>query len=130
LLRQLRCDAPENPFRNFWNLQLAADFHAGINFSGIIERDLQKRIFHLLGSFNHGFNRKSTNLARIFVELRAKIFLRLVILARGDNNGIFDRGNNNLRVNTFFSAERVDRVVKLTCHKKPFSNFVIYKLGN
>ena len=118
LLRQLRRDASQNAFGHFRNLQLAADFERWIDLARIFQRDLQVRIFHLLRRLHHGLHRKGVDLSGFLVELGAQIFLRLVVLARGHNNGVFHRADHNLRINAFFPAECVDRVVELACHKK------------
>ena len=121
LLRQLCGNASENAFGDLRNLQLSANFQVGIDLARIFQCDLQVRIFHLLGSLHHSLYRKGMNLARFLVQLRAQILLRLVVLARSHNNGVFHRANYNLRINAFFPAQRVDSVVELTCHKSLLS---------
>ena len=121
LLRQLRRDASQNSFGHFRNLEFAADFERRINLARIFQRDLQVGIFHLLRSLHHGLHRKGVDLAGFLIELGPQIFLRLVVLARSHDNGVFHRADYNLRINAFFPAECVDRVVKLACHKNQFS---------
>src|SRR5947207_9993059 len=118
LLRKLRCDSSENSFGDLRNLQLSTDFCVGIGLAGIIQRDLKVRVFYLLRCFNNGFHREGADFAAVFVQLRAQIFLGLVILPRSDNDGVFHRANYYLRINPFLSAESIDRVVKLACHMK------------
>src|SRR5580704_17667641 len=118
LLRQLRRDASQNSFGHFRDLQLTSDFEAGINLARIFQRDLQVRIFHLLRSFNHGLDRERIDLAGILVQLGAEILLRLVVLARRHHDGVFDRADYNLGIDTFLPAQCVNRVVELASHKK------------
>ena len=117
LFCKLRGNASENAFSLFRDLQLAADFSIRIGFSRVINRDLKIRIFNLLRSLDDALHRKSANLARIFVELRAQVFLGLVVLAGGDNNGVFHRTDYNLRIDSLFPAQRINRVIELACHK-------------
>ena len=98
--------------------KLSADFKRRIDLARVFHRDLQIRIFHLFRSLHHGLHRKGTDFAGVFVEFRAEIFLRLVVLARRHHNGVFDRADHNLRINPFFPAQCVNRVVKLASHKK------------
>src|SRR4051794_25038130 len=70
------------------------------------------------------------DLAGFFIQLGAQVFLRLVVLARGDDDRVFHRTDHNLRINPLFPAQGVNRVVKLTCHMNriPKSNFTSYEL--
>ena len=99
------------------NLQLAADLDVGIDLARVIQRDLQIGIFDLFRSFDDRLHRKRADLAGFLVQFGAQVFLRLVVLAGGDNDGVFHRADHNLRINTLFPAQRVDGVVELTCHR-------------
>ena len=111
---------PRIPSVGFGNVQLSSDLDSGIDLARIINRDLQRRIFDLLGSLHNALHRKGADLARVFVELRAQVFLRLVVLARRDNNRVFHRADHNLRIDALLSAESVNCVVELACHKNQF----------
>src|SRR6185369_11476037 len=50
------------------------------------------------------------------VHFSAKGLLRLVQFAGSDDDGVFHGTHNDLRINPFFAADRVYRVVNLTCH--------------
>ena len=52
------------------------------------------------------------------VEFGPQVFLRLVVLAGGDNDSVFHRRHDNLRINALLPAQGVDRIVKLTRHRK------------
>ena len=117
LLGQLRRNASQNAFGLLVDLQLAAQLDVGIDLARVVQRDLQDGILDLLRSLDNRLHRESADLAGFLVQFGAQVFLRLVILARGDNNGIFHRADDNLRINAFFPAQRVDRVVELTCHR-------------
>src|SRR5581483_10628943 len=119
LFRKLRGNAPENSFCFFWDHELATYFGVRIGLTRVINRDLQVRVLDLLRSFDNALYSESADFAGIFVELRAQVLLRLVVLARGNNNGVFHRADYNLRINSFFPAQGVNCVVKLACHKKP-----------
>jgi hypothetical protein len=110
--------ASEDSFRNFRNPQLPAHFQVRIALARIFQRDLQQRILHLLRSLHHRLHREGIDLAGLFIQLRAQVFLRLVVFARSHNNGIFHRANYNLRINPLLPAQRINRVVKLTSHRK------------
>ena len=120
LLGKLRGNPPKNSFCNLWNLQLPADLSIGIRLASFVHGNLQSRIFNLLRQFDNCLHRKCANLPRVFVQLRAQVFLRLVVFARSHNNGVFHRTDHNLRINTLLSTESVDRVIELACHKNQF----------
>jgi len=101
---------------------LTADLQSGIGLPRILKCDLEIGIFHLLGSLDYGLHRERIDLSRVFVELGAEILLRLVVFAGGHDNGVFHRADYNLRINAFFPAQCVDRVVELACHKNQSFN--------
>src|SRR2546427_3799346 len=125
LLGQLRRDSSQDAFSHLRDLQLAADFNAGINFARVFQSHLKLRIFYLLGVFHHCLNRERTYLAGFLVQLRPQVFLGLVVLTRGDHNCVFHCTHHNLGINALFPAERVDGVIKLACHSNiPYSTWV------
>ena len=117
LLGKLRSDAAENSLGDLGNSQLSTDLDGGIDFARVIDRDLEIGIFDLFRSFHDGLYGEGVDLAGFLVELGAEIFLRLVVFAGGDDDGVFHRTHYDLRINPFFPAQRVDSVVELTCHK-------------
>ena len=118
MLGELRGDAAEDSFRNFRNEKFATRFSAGIKFACLLYCDLKIRIFDLLRPFDNRLHRVSANLAAIFIEHGAQVFLRLVVFARGHNNGVFNGADYNLRINALLPADPFDNVVKLTSHMK------------
>ena len=108
---------PRIPSVAFGNLQLAADLELGSTFLASSNVICRCRIFDLLGSLDHGLHREGADLAGLLVQFGAQVFLGLVILARSHHDGVFHRADDNLRIDAFFSAEGVNRVVKLACHK-------------
>src|SRR6266436_1738810 len=118
LLGKLGRDAAEDAFGHFRNLQLPAHFDVRVQLASVFEGHLQDRILHLLGILDHGLDRECTDLAGVLVQFGPEVFLRLVVLAGSHHNGVFHRTDHNLRINPFFPAQRVDRVIELTCHIK------------
>src|ERR1019366_1721130 len=118
LLRKLSRNPPQNPFRHFLDRQRTARFRARIQLPRLLHRYLQIRIFHLLRILDDRLHRIRVDLAALFVEYRAQVFLRLVVLARGHHNGVLDRTHHNPRINAFFPADPFDDVVELTSHNR------------
>ena len=58
-------------------------------------------------------------MAGFLVEFRAQVLLRLVVLSGGDDDGIFHRAHDDVRIDAFFTAQSIDHVVQFTCHKTP-----------
>src|SRR5229473_3011316 len=117
LLGQLRCNASENSLGDLGNEQLAARFRVGIELASLVDRYLQVGILDLLGILDNRLDRVGVDLAALLVEHRAQIFLRLVVLASRDDDGVLDRANHDLRVDPLLAADPFDNVVKLACHK-------------
>ena len=118
---------PRIPSVDFWNQQLSARFCARVKLFRLFDGHLQVRILHLLGSLDNRLHRIRIDLAAIFVEHSAQVFLRLVVFARRHHNGVFNRAHHNLRINAFFPADPFDDVVKLTSHKN--SRFQCFKVA-
>ena len=127
LLGQLRGDAAQNSFGHLRDQQLAASFRARIQLARLLHRNLEIRVFDLLRTLNNGFHRIGIDLAALFVENCAEIFLRLVILPRRHDDRVLDRADHNLRVDSLFPAHALDDVVKLASHKK--SRFQCFKVS-
>jgi len=117
LLGKLGSDAAKNSLGDLGNSQLSTDLDGGIDFSRVIDRNLEIGILDLFRGFHDRLDGEGMDLAGFLVELGAEIFLRLVVFAGGDDDGVFHGTHYNLRVNTFFPTQRVDGVVELTCHK-------------
>ncbi len=85
-----------------------ADFAARLHFrrqrAGVVEGDLVHGVFQLLRSLDHGLVDIGANLTRFPVQLGAHVFLGFVVLARGQRNGVFHRGNDDLRINSLVPA--------------------------
>ena len=115
LLGKLRRNAAQNVGR-FIGAQLAAHLSVGIDSPSVFHRDLQVGIFHQLRRLHDALHRIGANLAGFLVQFGAQGFLGLVVLARGDNNGIFHRADHDLGINALLPAQRVDYVVEFTRH--------------
>src|SRR5579862_2883761 len=118
LLRQLRSDASQNAVDRLRDQQLSADCETGIQLLCVFKGNLKIRILNLLGCLHNHLDYIGADLARVLVQPGTEIFLRFVVLARSHDNGIFHRADYNLRINPFFPAECIDRVVELAWHKK------------
>ena len=118
LLGELRGDAAEDAFGRFGDEQFSAGFGARIELTSLIDGDLKIGIFDLLRIFDDRLHRVSVDLAAVFIEDGAQVFLRLVVLARGDDDGVLYGADYNLGIDSLFAADAFDDVVELTCHKK------------
>ena len=90
---------------------LGADFDAGRQFIGLRQRDLVQRIFNLFLVRNHGLVDVGRNFACLFVELPAHVFLSLVILARGQGDGLLDCADNDAGIDALLLAEEFDALI-------------------
>ena len=115
LLGQLRRNAAQH-IGSLIGAQFAADFGRGINPLGLVERDLRVGVLDVVRVLNNRAHRVGANLAALLVELGAQVFLGLVVLSGGHNDGILDRAYDDLRINAFLPAQSVDYVVQFTCH--------------
>ena len=116
LLRQLRGDAPENVGR-LLDQQLAAGFGLGVELARVVERDLAIRIENFLRSADDLLHRIGANAAAFPVEHSPQVFLSLVILASGDNNGVLHGRDDDLRVDSLLPTQSVDNVIEFTRHR-------------
>ena len=103
LLGKLRGDAAEGAGVAI-EANLAAHFNLGRQFDGVRQRDLVERVFYLFISCHDGLIDVSRNLAGLFVQLSAHVFLGLVIFARSEGNGFLDGSDDDAGVNAFFLA--------------------------
>src|SRR5208282_2551258 len=97
LLGELGSDAAEDPFSHFRDQQFSAGFRAGVEFASLFHGDLQIRIFHLFGSFDDRLYGIGIDLAAVFIEHGAQVFLGLVVFARGDDDRVLNRTDYDLR---------------------------------
>jgi len=103
LLGKLRGDAAEGAGVAI-EANLAAHFNLGRQFDGVRQRDLVERVFYLFISCHDGLIDVSRNLAGLFVQLSAHVFLGLVIFARSEGNGFLDGSDDDAGVDAFFLA--------------------------
>ena len=122
LLGKLRGDAAKDAFGRFGDEQFSAGFGAGVELARLVDGHLKIRIFDLLGVFDDRLHRVGIDLAAVFIEDGAQVFLRLVVFARGDDDGVFHGADYNLGIDSLFAADPFDDVVELTCHKIPGFN--------
>ncbi len=114
----MRCNAAQYIGR-LRNVNLATDFSIRIDLLRIHERHLRQRILQGLWTFHNRLDRECPDLSTVLVEHCAQVLLRLVVLARSDNNRVFHRAHYYLRIDSLFPADRVYRVIKLACHDLP-----------
>src|SRR5581483_2908021 len=100
---------------------LAANLGIGIDLLRRLYRDLVNRVFDLLRRLDHALHRVCPDLPRVLVQFGAKVLLRLVEFARCDDDGVLDSVHYNLRIDALLAADRVNRVIELTCHKTVLS---------
>ena len=55
--------------------------------------------------------------ARIRIDASAKFFVGFEVFAGSDNDRVFDRVDHDLRVDSFFPADLVDRLKKQIRHR-------------
>ncbi len=84
--------------------EFAADFDFGGEFAGLLEGELVDVVFELLGGFDYGLVDVGADLAGFAVHLGAHIFLRLVVLARGEGDGILDGAYYDGRFDSLIAA--------------------------
>ena len=61
---------------------------------------------------------EQVDLASLLVEARLQVLVRLVVLARGRQNGIFDGGDDGLGLDALFLGERLDRLHQRVLHQR------------
>ena len=115
LLGQLRGDAPQT-FSRLFLQQFAADHGVFADLQRLFQRDLHLRIFDVVFAGKNLPHRIGADCAALAIQHGAQVLLRLVILARGDDDGVFDGRYHDLRIDSLLAAQCVDHVVKFTCH--------------
>src|SRR6185369_12241587 len=75
-----------------------SDLSVLVFLTGVFQRDLDLRIFHLVVVLDDGLDRVHLDRPGFRVEHAAQVFLRLQIFARRYRNGVFDRADHDLRV--------------------------------
>src|SRR5208337_3226436 len=82
----------------------------------LVQADLVHRILDQLRCFDHRLVDIGANLAGVLVQLGAHVFLRLVILARGEGDGVLDSGDHDAGIDALVAAQSFNALVKHTCH--------------
>ncbi len=88
--------------------EFAADFDFRREFAGLLESELVVGVFDLLGSFDDGLEDVGADFAGLVVHLAAHVFLGLVVLARGEGDGVFNGADDDLGFDALFAAEHFD----------------------
>ena len=115
LLGHLRGNAPQHVGR-LVVANLAAHFYFRRQLPRLFQRNLVHRVFDQLRRLHHRLEDVRPDLAGLLVQLRAHVFLRLVILPRRQRDRILDRRNHNLRIDALIPAQRLNALVKHTRH--------------
>ncbi len=103
LLGHLRSDAAQNIGR-LVVANLLSSLHLFHFGARLIEGNLIEGILDLLRRFHDRLVDIGANLTRLAVQFCAYVFLRLVIFARRQGDGVFHGSNNDLRVNALVAA--------------------------
>jgi hypothetical protein len=113
LLGRLRRDPPQH-VGALRELDLHVHFRfLAVEFLCLFQRDLGR----VIGDFRHDvLDGEQIDLARLLVETRLQVLVRLVVLARRRQHGIFDRGNDRLGLDAFFLGECLDRLHQRVLH--------------
>ena len=119
LLGNLRGNAAQS-FCRFEKPDFAANLGIVSDGFGFIERDLKLGIFDVIFRCNNALHRVNPDISAVFVQFANQVFLAFVFLAGGRNNGVLHRADYNLRINTFFAAQRINYVVNLARHRFPY----------
>ena len=104
LLGHLRRDSAKAIGR-FLELQFVVDLRVVLQGLCFLQRNLQRVVFNGVDHFAY---REHFDLPALGVEAGAEFFVGLEVLARGDNDGILNRIDNDLGVDPFLSADLVD----------------------
>jgi hypothetical protein len=115
LFGQLRSDAAQRA-----GVPIEADFAAHFDTrrqgAGLGQRDLIHRVLDLLLVGHHGLEDVGGDLAGFLVELSAHVLLRLVVLARGQCDGLFHGSDDNLGLDALLAAQEFDALVQHAGH--------------
>ena len=107
LLRRLRGDSAQHLGR-LGNLDFSLERGFRLQLPSLIERHLVIRVSHL---FDDLLDCVYLDRARLLVEVRLQVLVALVVFPRGDQNRVFDRRNDDLRINALLAAQLIDRLV-------------------
>ena len=77
-----------------------------------VERDLVDRVFDLLFVGHHGLVDVGRDLAGLLVQLAAHVFLGLVVLARGQGNGLFHGADDDPGLDALLAAQELDALIQ------------------
>ncbi len=111
LLGQLRGDAAQRAGVAI-DADFAAHFHARRQLIGLGQRDLVDRILDLILVGDHCLVDVGRNLAGLLVQFPAHVFLGLVVLARGQGDGLLDRADNDAGVDALLLAQELDALIQ------------------
>ena len=95
---------------------LAAHFHAGRQFLGLLQRDLVHRILDLVVVGDDRLVDVGGNLAGLLVQLAAHVFLGLVELARSQGDGLLHRADHDRGFDALFPAQKLDTLIQSASH--------------
>ena len=84
--------------------EFAADFDLGGEFAGLLEGHLVDVVFDLLGGLDDGLEDIGADLAGLAVHLGAHVLLRLVVLARGEGDGVLNGAYYDGRFDSLIAA--------------------------
>ena len=92
-----------------------------VDLEGPVQADLSQGVDNRV---HHFFQRVDLDLSGFPIERGPQLLTRLVILAGSHQHGIFDRADNDLRLDALFPAQLVDDLQQQTGHPSPQSDFV------
>ena len=120
LFGHLRRDAAK-AHRRLLELEFFFELNIGLHFARFIQRDfaagVQDRVHYLL-------HRKDIDFARFRIDAAAQVFVGLEVFARSHNDRVFDRMDDDLRIDPFFSADLIDRLKQHVRHQYSLPAFV------
>ncbi len=113
LLGGLRGNASEHvgPLREL-------DFHVDFRFLAVevlrlFQRNLRRRVLDFGDDVLDG---EQVDLAGLLVEARLQVLVRLVVLARGRQHGVFDGSDDRVGLDALFLSEGLDRLHQRVLH--------------
>ena len=105
---------PAEDIGSFRKLDLHVDFgFVAVQLLCLLEGNLCGWIRHVRDDVLDG---EEIDLPGFLVEARLQVFIRLVILARGRQNGVFDGRDDHVGLDTLFLGERFDRLHQRVLH--------------
>src|SRR5437667_10910256 len=85
----------------------------GLYRTSFLERDFADGIRDGIDDFANGID---IDFAGLRIDAASQFFIRFEILARGYNDRVLDRVNHDLRIDSLFSADLIDRLKKNVRH--------------